>query len=75
MAARHSPVPLGAGVWYRVGTSVCSRVLDRYVIRSVIPPFLMALLVFTFMLILPFLMELAETLISKGVPGLDGRSP
>ena len=44
------------------------RILDRYVIRSVIPPFLMALLVFTFMLILPFLMDLAETLISKGVP-------
>ncbi len=44
------------------------RVLDRYVIRSVLPPLLMALLVFTFMLVLPFLMELAETLISKGVP-------
>ena len=44
------------------------RVLDRYVIRSVIPPLLMALLVFTFMLILPFLMELAEPLISKGAP-------
>jgi LPS export ABC transporter permease LptG/LPS export ABC transporter permease LptF len=43
-------------------------VLDRYVIRSVIPPLLMALLVFTFMLILPFLMELAEPLISKGAP-------
>jgi LPS export ABC transporter permease LptF len=44
------------------------RVLDRYVIRSVIPPFLMALLVFTFMLTLPFIMELAEPLISKGAP-------
>jgi LPS export ABC transporter permease LptG/LPS export ABC transporter permease LptF len=44
------------------------RVLDRYVIRSVVPPFLMALLVFTFMLVLPFLVEMAETLISKGVP-------
>ena len=44
------------------------RVLDRYVIRSVIPPLLMALLVFTFMLILPFLMELAEPLLSKGAP-------
>ena len=44
------------------------RVLDRYVIRNVIPPFLMALLVFTFMLILPFLIELAEPLISKGAP-------
>ena len=44
------------------------RVLDRYVIRSVIPPLLMSLLVFTFILILPFLMELAEPLISKGAP-------
>jgi LPS export ABC transporter permease LptG/LPS export ABC transporter permease LptF len=44
------------------------RVLDRYVIRIVIPPLLMALLVFTFMLILPFLLELAEPLISKGAP-------
>jgi len=44
------------------------RVLDRYVIRSVIPPLLMALLVFTFMLTLPFIMELAEPLISKGAP-------
>jgi len=43
-------------------------VLDRYVIRGVIPPLLMALLIFTFMLVMPFLMELAETLISKGVP-------
>jgi LPS export ABC transporter permease LptG/LPS export ABC transporter permease LptF len=44
------------------------RVLDRYVIRTVIPPLLMALLVFTFMLTLPFIMELAEPLISKGAP-------
>jgi len=41
-------------------------VIDRYVIRSVIPPFLLSLLVFTFMLVLPFVMELAEKLISKG---------
>ncbi|HSP89337.1 MAG TPA: LptF/LptG family permease, partial [Vicinamibacterales bacterium] len=44
------------------------RVLDRYVIRTVIPPLLMALLVFTFMLTLPFILELGETLISKGAP-------
>jgi LPS export ABC transporter permease LptF/LPS export ABC transporter permease LptG len=43
------------------------RLIDRYVIRSVIPPFLMTLLVFTFMLVLPFLVGLAEKLISKGV--------
>jgi len=44
------------------------RVLDRYVIRTIIPPLLMALLVFTFMLTLPFILELGETLISKGAP-------
>jgi LPS export ABC transporter permease LptG/LPS export ABC transporter permease LptF len=43
------------------------RLIDRYVIRSTIPPFFMSLLVFTFMLVLPFLMGLAEKLISKGV--------
>jgi len=45
-------------------------VIDRYVIRCVIPPLLMALLIFTFMLVMPFLMDMAETLISKGVPFL-----
>jgi LPS export ABC transporter permease LptF len=43
-------------------------VLDRYTIRAIIPPFVMALLVFTFMLTLPFILELAEPLISKGAP-------
>jgi LPS export ABC transporter permease LptG/LPS export ABC transporter permease LptF len=43
-------------------------VLDRYTIRAIIPPFVMALLVFTFMLTLPFIIELAEPLISKGAP-------
>jgi LPS export ABC transporter permease LptF/LPS export ABC transporter permease LptG len=44
------------------------RTLDRYVIREVIGPFLIGLLVFTFVLIIPFIIELAETLIAKGVP-------
>ncbi|MCX6551873.1 MAG: LPS export ABC transporter permease LptF, partial [Acidobacteria bacterium] len=43
------------------------RLIDRYIIRSVLPPFLMSLLVFTFILELPFLIGLAEKLISKGV--------
>lgn len=46
------------------------RIIDRYVIREVIPPFLLALLVFTFILIIPFIIELAESMIAKGVPGL-----
>ena len=44
------------------------RIIDRYVIREVIPPFLLALLVFTFILIIPFIIDLAEALIAKGVP-------
>lgn len=44
------------------------RIIDRYVIREVIPPFLLALLVFTFILIIPFILDLAEQLIAKGVP-------
>ena len=46
------------------------RIIDRYVIREIIPPFLLALLVFTFILIIPFIIELAETMIAKGVPGI-----
>jgi LPS export ABC transporter permease LptG/LPS export ABC transporter permease LptF len=46
------------------------RIIDRYVIREVIPPFLLALLVFTFVLIIPFIIELAEEMIAKGVPAM-----
>jgi len=44
------------------------RIIDRYVIREIIPPFLLALLVFTFILIIPFIIDLAESMIAKGVP-------
>jgi len=44
------------------------RILDRYVLREIIPPFLIALLVFTFVLIIPFIIDLAEQMIAKGVP-------
>src|SRR5918994_1968747 len=44
------------------------RIVDRYVIREVLWPLAMGLLVFTFMLIIPFLIEYAESFISKGVP-------
>jgi LPS export ABC transporter permease LptF/LPS export ABC transporter permease LptG len=44
------------------------RTIDRYVIREVLWPFIIGLLVFTFMLIIPFLIEYAESFISKGVP-------
>jgi LPS export ABC transporter permease LptG/LPS export ABC transporter permease LptF len=45
------------------------RIIDRYVIREVLLPFVIGLLVFTFIIIIPFLIELAETLIAKGVAG------
>ena len=45
------------------------RIIDRYVVREIIPPFLIALVVFTFVLIIPFIIELAEQMIAKGVPG------
>jgi len=44
------------------------KTLDRYVIREILPPFLIAILVFTFILIIPFIIELAEQMIAKGVP-------
>jgi len=44
------------------------RIIDRYVLREIVPPFLIALLIFTFILIIPFIIELAEQMIAKGVP-------
>ena len=44
------------------------RLIDRYVIREVLGPFVIGLLIFTFILIIPFLIDLAEKFISKGVP-------
>lgn len=46
------------------------RIIDRYVVREIIPPFLLALLVFTFILIIPFIIDLAEKMIAKGVPAI-----
>ncbi len=45
------------------------RITDRYVLREIIPPFLLGLLVLTFVLMLPPLMNEAEELIAKGVDG------
>jgi LPS export ABC transporter permease LptG/LPS export ABC transporter permease LptF len=43
------------------------RVVDRYLIREILPPFVLALLVFTFIIIVPFIIELAEKFIARGV--------
>ncbi len=44
------------------------KTLDRYVIREVVPPFVLSLLIFTFILELPPVMEELEKLVAKGVP-------
>lgn len=43
------------------------RTLDRYVIRETIPPFLLSLLIFTFILEIPPIMRDLESLVAKGV--------
>ena len=43
------------------------KIIDRYIVREVLLPFLLALLVFTFILIIPFLIQYAEQFIAKGV--------
>jgi LPS export ABC transporter permease LptG/LPS export ABC transporter permease LptF len=44
------------------------KTIDRYVIREVVPPFILSLLIFTFVLELPPLMQQLEQLLAKGVP-------
>lgn len=44
------------------------RTLDRYLLREALWPFALALVVFTFILQIPPVMEQAEALIAKGVP-------
>jgi len=44
-------------------------IIHRYIIREVIPPFILSLVVLTFLLMLPPIMEVAEELITKGVDG------
>jgi LPS export ABC transporter permease LptF/LPS export ABC transporter permease LptG len=47
------------------------KIIDRYVIRQMLPPILLGLLVFTFVLIIPQIKEHAQSFIAKGVsPGI-----
>lgn len=43
------------------------RILDRYVLREILPPFFLSLLIFTFVLTLPPVMKQLEALVAKGV--------
>jgi LPS export ABC transporter permease LptG/LPS export ABC transporter permease LptF len=50
------------------------KTLDRYVIREILPPMFLSLLIFTFILEIPPVMEYLEALVAKGVPwGTAGR--
>ena len=44
------------------------KVLDRYIIRELIPPFIGSLAVILFVLILDFLLKILDLIIAKGVP-------
>jgi LPS export ABC transporter permease LptG/LPS export ABC transporter permease LptF len=41
--------------------------IDRYVLKEILPPFFLALLIFTFLLVLPPVMDYLENLLAKGV--------
>jgi lipopolysaccharide export system permease protein len=43
------------------------KILDRYLVREIVLPFALALVVFTFVLEIPPILQQAETLIAKGV--------
>src|SRR4026209_672401 len=45
-----------------------TRLIDRYVIRETLAPFLMALAVFTFLFAVRPMMDNAQALLTKGVP-------
>ncbi len=44
------------------------KILDRYIVRETLGPFLMALAIFTFLLAVRPMMEEAEILLAKAVP-------
>ncbi len=47
------------------------RILRRYVLRELLSPFLMAFIIFTFVLVTGNLVKLADLLVNKGVPFWD----
>ena len=44
------------------------RTIDRYLVRQILPPFFLSLLVFTFLLEMPPIAQMADKLLAKGVP-------
>ncbi len=47
---------------------VALKILDRYLVRAIVPPMLVALVGLTFVLMMPPILQNAERLIAKGVP-------
>jgi lipopolysaccharide export system permease protein len=47
------------------------KILDRYILREVVPPFLIGLLLVTFVLLMNQVLLLAELFIDKGVPAAE----
>jgi len=58
----------GYNGWRQDDYSEMFKTLDRYVIREILPPFFLSVLIFTFILELPPIMEYLEKLVAKGVP-------
>ena len=46
------------------------RITDRYILREVVPPLFLGLLIFTFLLMIPPIMQVVEELIAKGVDSM-----
>ena len=44
------------------------KILDRYIVREILLPLFLGLLVLTFVLMMPPILQNAEQLIEKGVP-------
>ena len=44
-------------------------IINRYILRETVPMVFLSLLVFTFVLMIPPIMQVAQTLIAKGVDG------
>ncbi len=49
-----------------------AKLIDRYVLREMVPPFLVGLLLIVFVLLMNQVLLLADLLIDKGVPALEG---
>jgi LPS export ABC transporter permease LptF/LPS export ABC transporter permease LptG len=47
------------------------KIIDRYVLREIVPPFLIGLLLVTFVLLMNQVLLLAELFIDRGVPALE----